>query len=147
MQLQSNLDRLVQLLSFHLQVEAKRAADQTGTDISAILDIQSGQLSILERLGNSGNKTTNLASNTTQSEPVWIVPLGRNPKFVGREEVLEYLEDSLIKKDETMPVAVLHGLGGVGYAFPPSAVVRFSTTDILSKTQVVLEHVFRTRKP
>lgn len=107
MQSQSNLDRLVQHLSFHLQV-------QTGAEVS---NLQSGQLSILERLKNAGNAKEPPAKNGNQSEPVWIVPLGRNPKFVGREEVLEYLQDSLSKKDKSMPVAVLHGLGGVGYVF------------------------------
>lgn len=115
MQLQSNLDRLVQLLGFNLQVEANRAAEQSGTDISTILNIQSGQLSILKRLEDSGNAKENPASNAIQSEPVWIVPLDRNPKFVGREEVLELLEDTLTKRDGSMPVAVLFGLGGVGY--------------------------------
>lgn len=99
----------MQLLSLNLQV-------QTVADVS---NIQSGQLSILERFENVGNAKETPARNGDQFEPKWIVPLGRNPKFVGRKEVLEYLKDSLANKDESMPLAVLHGLGGVGYVFLP----------------------------
>jgi len=95
----------VQLLSLNLQIHT----------VAEVSNVRSGQLSILERFDNAGNAKETPASTTIQSEPVWIVPLCRNPKFVGRQEVLEYLENSLTKKDDSMPVAALHGLGGVGY--------------------------------
>lgn len=96
----------MQLLSLNLQVHT----------VSELSNIRSGQLSISERFDNAGNAKVTPASTTTQPEPIWIVPFSRNPKFVGRQRVLECLDDSLTKKDESMAVAVLHGLGGVGYA-------------------------------
>lgn len=97
----------MQLLSLNLQVQA----------VAEVSNIQSGQLRIMERFENVGNVKEEAARTGDQFELKWLVPLGRNPNFVGREEVLEYLKDSLAKKDESMPVAVLYGLGGVGYGF------------------------------
>ena len=113
-QLQSTLDSLVHLLGLQLQVEAKRAADQTVTDISNILKVQSGQLNLLQNLQDASDAKEIATGEANRAEPVWIVPLSRNPKFVGREEVFEKLEKCLLKKDGSMAVAVLHGLGGVG---------------------------------
>lgn len=54
----------------------------------------------------------------------WLVPLGRNPNFVGREQLLSDVERSL-KTSRLLAVVALHGLGGVG------------------KTQLALEYVYR----
>ena len=45
---------------------------------------------------------------------VWIVPIGRNPDFVGRTEVMSALDSKLAAKPDAVPTAVLCGLGGVG---------------------------------
>lgn len=97
----------MQLLSLNLQVQA----------VAEVSNIQSGQLRMMERFDNVGNAKDKPARTGHPFEPKWIVPLGRNSNFVGREEVLDYLKGSLAKNDESMPVAVLHGLGGVGYVF------------------------------
>ncbi|KAL8686618.1 MAG: hypothetical protein Q9218_006983 [Villophora microphyllina] len=123
--LQSTLDRLVRTLSLQLQIEAKRVADKTGTDVSKILKLQSGQLDLLQQLQITSSAPDASVSVNTGPKPVWIVPLSRNSKFVGREDILEDLEGLLLQPREGVATAVLYGLGGVG------------------KTQVVLEYVFR----
>ena len=109
------MERLIQLLGLQLQVQAKRTADHTGNDVSTLLSLQTGQLSLLESLQDNSAAGKLATSTVDGSKPVWIVPLSRNPRFVGREEALEALEDELTKKDENMAIAALYGLGGVGY--------------------------------
>ena len=58
------------------------------------------------------NQPVNLDDD--HATPHWIVPLTRNSKFVGREDILSQLTEALHRKDESMAIAVLHGLGGVG---------------------------------
>ncbi|KAL8824863.1 MAG: hypothetical protein Q9191_004767 [Dirinaria sp. TL-2023a] len=122
--LQAILDRLVRILGLQLQIEAKRAADQTGYDVSEVLKTQIGQLDLLQKFQDAK------ASNDRDSkplEPIWMVPISRNPNFVGRDDLLEQLEDELIADDGCSTTAVLHGLGGIG------------------KSQIALEYVFRQR--
>jgi hypothetical protein len=47
------------------------------------------------------------------SEPLFMVPFFRNPDFVGRQDVLDQLENLLIPGDDQMRAA-LWGLGGIG---------------------------------
>lgn len=56
--------------------------------------------------------------------PIWQVPLGRNPNFTGREELLRELAESM-SNSHLLAVVALHGLGGVG------------------KTQLALEYAYR----
>ncbi|KAL5040781.1 hypothetical protein BDW71DRAFT_212780 [Aspergillus fruticulosus] len=56
----------------------------------------------------------------------WVVPLPRNPKFVGRQDEIRKLEELLTTRDGPRRVAIT-GLGGVG------------------KTQVALEVAYRIR--
>ncbi|KAL6712732.1 hypothetical protein ACLMJK_009670 [Lecanora helva] len=129
-QLQSTLDRLINLLSLQLQVEAKRAADRTGKDVSRILEAQSGQLDLVSNIQNPKYAKEETQSPIDRvSAPIWIVPVSRNPKFVGRESVIEQLREDLSTKHGGRSCAVLYGLGGVG------------------KTQVALEYIFRAREP
>lgn len=109
--LQGSLDRLVNLLSLQLQIEAKRAADRTGSDISEVLTSQHGQLSLLLRLQDF-NISRSLTPEPTK--PVWMVPISRNPNFVGREDALNRLEDVLSGKEGYFATAALYGLGGIG---------------------------------
>jgi serine/threonine protein kinase/tetratricopeptide (TPR) repeat protein len=70
-------------------------------------------------------KTSNDSQPATRiSGPIWMVPLGRNPNFSGREDLLCKISDVL---DASRPLAVmaLYGLGGVG------------------KTQLALEYAYR----
>jgi tetratricopeptide (TPR) repeat protein len=60
------------------------------------------------------------------SVPGWLVPVGRNSKFSGREDDLVKLEGLLFSNNEFSKAAV-YGLGGIG------------------KTQVALELAYRTR--
>ena len=114
-QLQTALDHLISLLTLHLQVQTKRTSDQTGTDVSNILNAQQTQLDLLFHLkGSRDSETADDKVGNVQYKPLWMVPLSRNSNFVGREDVLEQVRESLSKRDGIMPVAVLHGLGGVG---------------------------------
>ena len=47
-------------------------------------------------------------------KPIWMVPIGRNPDFVGRKPVIQEIEMRLSPKQDIVPKAVLCGLGGVG---------------------------------
>ncbi|KNG79981.1 kinesin light chain 1 and, partial [Aspergillus nomiae NRRL 13137] len=60
-------------------------------------------------------------------QPVWVVPFGRNPRFVGREEEITRTEELIVQQDGPGKVAIC-GLGGVG------------------KTQIALELAYRMRK-
>lgn len=114
-QLQSALDRLVRLLALQLQVEIKRAADRTGSDVSSLLKGQSGLISLLQDFREPKNIDNQSKSVGHLPETPFIIPFSQNPRFVGREVILSQLKDALLKKDENcMPRAVLHGLGGVG---------------------------------
>lgn len=115
LQLQSTLDRLIQLLGLQLQVEAKKASDQTGTDVSSLLKLHSGQLELLQALEVASESQQSLKTIPDESQPVWIVPLSRNPKFVGREDLITEVQDQLAHKHDSTAIAVLYGLGGVGY--------------------------------
>lgn len=64
---------------------------------------------------------------TTSSTPVWMVPIGRNPNFVGRGAILKELSARLTPHPDIVRSAVLYGLGGVG------------------KTQIALEYAYRAR--
>ncbi|KAL9579363.1 MAG: hypothetical protein Q9212_005152 [Teloschistes hypoglaucus] len=125
--LQSTLDRLVRTLSLQLQIEAKRGADRTGTDVSKILSLQSGQLGLLQQIKNATSVEDDEGRSEVGPKSRWIVPLSRNSKFVGREDILEDLEELLSQKRDGSIIAVLYGLGGVG------------------KTQVALEYIYRIR--
>lgn len=108
------MDRLVRTLSLQLQIEAKWTADRTGTDVSKILSLQSGQLGLLEQMTSATSIKEDEARSIVGSKPVWIVPLSRNSKFVGREDILEDLEELLLQRRDGVVIAVLYGLGGVG---------------------------------
>jgi hypothetical protein len=45
---------------------------------------------------------------------IWMVPIGRNSEFVGREDILLELSKRLIPKQDCVARAALWGLGGVG---------------------------------
>ena len=50
-----------------------------------------------------------------QLEAIWMVPINRNPYFVGREEVLKQLANKLLgQSGQYQQIAVLHGLAGIG---------------------------------
>lgn len=48
------------------------------------------------------------------SKLLWMVPIGRNPAFVGRNAVMSALESKLLPVSDAVSTAVLCGLGGVG---------------------------------
>ena len=71
---------------------------------SAVLDeIRFNQLSIR----SSGN-------DAIVNQPIWIVPIGRNPEFVGRDSIIIELRERLEPISDFVRKGVLWGLGGVG---------------------------------
>jgi tetratricopeptide (TPR) repeat protein len=62
----------------------------------------------------------------SRSDPLWIVPFERNPRFTGREALLAQLENTISVNSHTSKVAIT-GLGGMG------------------KTQLVLELLHRVK--
>ncbi len=48
------------------------------------------------------------------SKLLWMVPIGRNATFVGRNAMMSALESKLLPMPDTASTAVLCGLGGVG---------------------------------
>ncbi|KAL3472077.1 TPR-like protein [Aspergillus californicus] len=66
-------------------------------------------------------------SNNTKETRHWMVPFARNPRFVGRQQEIDYLEQFVIHATGPTKVAI-HGLGGIG------------------KTQIALELAYRTRE-
>ena len=100
------------ILGLQLQIEAKRAADQTGYDVSEILKAQNGQLDLLQRFQNARIPNQRFPE---PHKPIWMVPISRNPNFIGRDDLLEQLEDQLRQDDGYSATAVLYGLAGIGY--------------------------------
>lgn len=104
------------ILGLQLQIEAKRAADQTGYDVSEILKAQNGQLDLLQRFQNARIPNQRFPE---PHKPIWMVPISRNPNFIGRDDLLEQLEDQLGQDDGYSATAVLYGLAGIGYVGSP----------------------------
>ncbi|KAL8786236.1 MAG: hypothetical protein Q9195_008292 [Heterodermia aff. obscurata] len=118
--LQLHLSRLVDILGLHLQI-------RTDSSVSEVLKEQKDHRGLLLEI-----RDLNIAKGkcSKQIEPIWMVPINRNPNFVGREEVLEQLENKLQGQgSEYQRIAVLHGLGGIG------------------KSQIALEYIYRHRSP
>lgn len=45
---------------------------------------------------------------------IWLVPIGRNPEFVGRKFIIDEIRERLEPTSDFVRKAVLCGLGGVG---------------------------------
>ena len=99
------------ILGLQLQIEAKRAADQTGYDVSEVLKAQISQLDLLQKFQDAKAPKE---QDSEPLEPIWMVPVSRNPNFIGRDDLLEQLEDELTGDSGYSATAVLHGLGGIG---------------------------------
>ena len=104
------------ILGLQLQIETKRSADQTGYDVAEILKAQNGQLDLLQRSQNPNIPNQKIPEPL---EPIWMVPISRNPNFIGREDLLEQLEDQLAEDASYSATAVLYGLGGIGCVESP----------------------------
>ncbi|KAN0069937.1 hypothetical protein V8E54_012243 [Elaphomyces granulatus] len=60
-------------------------------------------------------------------EGCWMVPFGRNPRFLGRHNEVVGLQETIVSKDQLVRKMAITGLGGVG------------------KTQIALEIAYRIR--
>ena len=117
-QLQASLNSLLGSLSLQLQIESKHADTRMEARISELLsEVQSSHLNILHQV-HSLNTTK--ANPIDEAKPIWMVPIDRNPKFVGRNKVLEQLEAQLgAVAGDYCRAAALYGLGGIGYSLFP----------------------------
>lgn len=85
--------------------------------VSELLEVQSSHLNILHQV-HSLNTTK--ANPIEETRPIWMVPIDRNPNFVGRDKVLEQLETQLgAAAGDYCRTAALYGLGGIGYILFP----------------------------
>ncbi|KAL4938312.1 hypothetical protein BDV06DRAFT_215198 [Aspergillus oleicola] len=66
-------------------------------------------------------------SSNAKATHYWTVPFARNPRFVGRQQEINYLEKFIIHATSPTKVSI-HGLGGIG------------------KTQIALELAYRMRE-
>lgn len=73
------------------------------------------QTSILNDLHRTATLKGQVGEETEYlSKLLWMVPIGRNPAFVGRNAMISALESRLLPIPDAVSTAVLCGLGGVG---------------------------------
>ena len=113
-EIQTILDSLVNILALQLHVETKSITNAIEVNTHSILERQEEQAAFLEDLHSVAKLKLQIDEYTSSAQPIWLVPTGRNPDFVGREGFLKTLNDRLSTKTNSVPIAVLCGLGGVG---------------------------------
>lgn len=80
-----------------------------------ILEKQEDQTGLLREIYRLGQmKLEGRIECPGGERPVWLVPISRNPDFVGRESTIRELERRLDCNSDFMQTTVLFGLGGVG---------------------------------
>ena len=109
-ELQKVLDSLVNVLS--LQLHAEVVANTQS--IRQLQDEQGVVLENISRLSQFRLENDEEKSASSPSKPLWLIPIGRNDQFVGRDAILEELDHRLMIDNNKVPIAVLCGLGGVG---------------------------------
>ncbi len=73
------------------------------------------QTSILNDLRHTATLKGQVSEETEYlSKLFWMVPIGRNPAFVGRNSLMSALDSKLLPMPDAVSTAVLCGLGGVG---------------------------------
>ena len=81
----------------------------------SLLERQLEQASILNDLQQFAAMKDQVSENADDlSKSLWMVPIGRNPAFVGRDLIMSELESKLSPAPDSVSTAVLCGLGGVG---------------------------------
>lgn len=88
---------------------------QTEANTISMLERQMEQTSILNDLQHTAALQSQVSKEMEHvSKLLWMVPIGRNPTFVGRDGMISALESKLSPMPDTVSTAVLCGLGGVG---------------------------------
>ena len=88
---------------------------QTEANTISMLERQMEQTSILNDLRHTATLQGQVSKETDHvSKLIWMVPIGRNPAFVGRDAILSALRSKLSPMPDAVSTAVLCGLGGVG---------------------------------
>jgi len=79
-------------------------------------------IAILASVGNPGAPPTedDILPILAIAKTVFVIPIARNPRFTGREELLARLDKELSPKPCGQSKAALNGLGGVGYEVYPA---------------------------
>ena len=81
----------------------------------SMLERQMVQTSILNDLHNTATLKGQVSEGSEcLSKILWMVPIGRNSAFVGRNAVISALQSKLLPMPDAVSTAVLCGLGGVG---------------------------------
>ena len=88
---------------------------QAEADTILLLERQMKQTSILNDLHHTATLKDQVGEEREYlSKLLWMVPIARNPAFVGRNAMMSALESRLLPMPDTVSTAVLCGLGGVG---------------------------------
>lgn len=74
-----------------------------------------------------GSGESKSSPDDNKSNPFWLVPFDRNLSFVGRDSIVENIDQAFTGKEGSQPKASLCGLGGIG------------------KSQIALEYCCRAR--
>ena len=84
-------------------------------NIVSVLERQLEQTSLLSDLRQTAGLKDQINENDSSSDKVlWMVSIGRNTDFVGRTVLMSALESKLVATPDSVQIAVLCGLGGVG---------------------------------
>ena len=81
---------------------------------NSILKRQDAHSAVLDEIRFNQLNISSSGNDAIINQPIWIVPFGRNPEFVGRDSIITELRKRLEPTSDFVRKGVLCGLGGVG---------------------------------
>ena len=82
---------------------------------NSILRGQQAHSAVLDEIRFNQLNISSRGNDAIVDQPIWIVPIGRNPEFVGRDSIITELRKRLKPiSSDFVSKGVLCGLGGVG---------------------------------
>ena len=80
----------------------------------SLLQVQDAHTGLLNDIRLNQLRINAIGDDADAHQPLWLVPIGRNPDFVGRKSIIAELGKRLEPVPDSVGKAVLCGLGGVG---------------------------------